>query len=667
MFDAIAPRYDLMNRLMTLGLDRVWRRATLTALALEPGLVVVDLGCGTGDLSAGARAYGARPVGVDLSQGMLVAARGRDDSQALLRADASRLPLADASCDRAVSGFALRNFDSIAEVLADCARVMKPGGRLALLEIDRPEPGAFATAYDLYFRRVMPAIGAVVSSGYAYRYLASSTVYLPTSSELRSMLETAGFHDVAKRSMTAGTVQIVTAVRSGGARRAMCVENRIRSSARRFVARREEILAPLRVDTLLAEVAHGEPAFSFEHPDSGEAIVAIGAVATVTASGVRRFEDAAATADELFSSLDIAGRAMSARGEAVLPRLVGGFAFSDTLDSVLWRDFEPLRLVLPRTQWIRSADRWVRVDGTMAPEEVTPTGTSGAKARGLVTRRCEPSSATAPRREETAGAWRARAKAALGAIEQGRFEKIVLARHESRALAGDVDVAELLAELTPARPSCYTFCVSAGESIFIGSSPEQLVGVQNGMVEADALAGTIARGRTISDDRARAAALSQSDKDLREHAVVVDALRATLSPYVDEVMASAHPSPRAFPEGYHLHTSLRGTLKTDASILEIVGDVHPTPAVCGEPRSETRATLDRVEPDRGWYAGGVGWIDARGEGRFAVALRSGLFADGRMTAWAGAGIVAGSDLDGECDETSLKMRTLLEAVRGRVA
>jgi demethylmenaquinone methyltransferase/2-methoxy-6-polyprenyl-1,4-benzoquinol methylase len=216
MFDAIAPRYDLMNRLMTLGLDRLWRKRTLTALGISPGYVVVDLGCGTGDLSAGARALGARPVGVDLSAGMLAAARRRGDAPILLRADATRLPLADASCDGAVSGFALRNFVSIEAVLDDCARVMKPGGRIALLEIDRPESGAFAAIFDIYFRRVMPALGALVSRGYAYRYLASSTVYLPPWSELRSMLERAGFREIVKRSMTAGTVQLVTAVRNRG-------------------------------------------------------------------------------------------------------------------------------------------------------------------------------------------------------------------------------------------------------------------------------------------------------------------------------------------------------------------------------------------------------------------------------------------------------------------
>ena len=212
MFDVIAPRYDLMNRLMTLGLDRSWRNATLSALAIVPGHVVVDLGCGTGDLAAGARRLGARALGVDLSAGMLAAAHRRGELATFVRSDASRLPLANASCDGAVSGFALRNFVSVDSVLAESARVLRPGGRIALLEIDRPQ-GAFAGVFDLYFRRVMPMLGALVSRGYAYRYLASSTVYLPGWSELRTMLERVGFRDAAKRSMTGGTVQLVTAVR----------------------------------------------------------------------------------------------------------------------------------------------------------------------------------------------------------------------------------------------------------------------------------------------------------------------------------------------------------------------------------------------------------------------------------------------------------------------
>ena len=269
--------------------------------------------------------------------------------------------------------------------------------------------------------------------------------------------------------------------------------------------------------------------------------------------------------------------------------------------------------------------------------------------------------------EESASEWLERARTALDAIEEGRVDKIVIARREGRTLSQDVDVAQVLADLRRARPSCYTFCVASGASIFIGSSPEMLVSVCGGAVEADALAGTIARGRTRADDLECARALLGSEKDLREHAVVVDDLRATLAPFVDGLVAAENPTARAFPEGYHLYTSVRGRCAGAASVLDLAGVVHPTPAVCGAPRSSAREMLSRLESDRGWYSGGIGWLDADGEGLFTVALRAGLFADGRLTTWAGAGIVAGSDAERELEETALKMRALLGVVGERAA
>jgi demethylmenaquinone methyltransferase/2-methoxy-6-polyprenyl-1,4-benzoquinol methylase len=214
MFDRIALRYDFMNRVMTFGIDTRWRRRAVAALAIRPGDVVVDLGCGTGDLTRAAAACGARAVGVDVSAAMLSRASEHDPSSLLVRADALALPFADASCEAAISGFVLRNFTDVAAALAECGRVLKDGGRLALLEVDVPRSAAMRLAFDAHFKSVVPWLGRLLSDGDAYSYLSASLVYLPADGELRSMLAAAGFGDVAKRRLTGGVAQLVTAVRT---------------------------------------------------------------------------------------------------------------------------------------------------------------------------------------------------------------------------------------------------------------------------------------------------------------------------------------------------------------------------------------------------------------------------------------------------------------------
>ena len=147
---------------------------------------------------------------------MLERAVVRMPERTFLRGDAAALPLADGACSAAVSGFALRNFASIPGVLTEVARVIRPGGRLAVLEVDVPRSAPLRAAFDVYFSRVVPAIGRLVSKGYAYEYLAGSLVYLPTDADFAAMLEAAGFESVTKRNFAAGAAQLVTAKRAGG-------------------------------------------------------------------------------------------------------------------------------------------------------------------------------------------------------------------------------------------------------------------------------------------------------------------------------------------------------------------------------------------------------------------------------------------------------------------
>jgi len=212
MFDTIAPRYDLVNRLMTFGLDVRWRRRSVRSLGLPAGATVLDLACGTGDFLAILTSAGLRPLGMDLSWGMLVA---NHTGQPLAQVDAAALPLVDGAVDGVTCGYALRNFTDLATVFGELGRVVRPGGRLSLLEVAEPDHGLLRVGDRIWFRHAVPLIGGLLSDGAAYRYLPRSTAYLPPTAELRSMLHEAGFATVNRRALSGGLSQLITATRRG--------------------------------------------------------------------------------------------------------------------------------------------------------------------------------------------------------------------------------------------------------------------------------------------------------------------------------------------------------------------------------------------------------------------------------------------------------------------
>lgn len=210
LFDTISPRYDLVNRVMTFGMDLGWRRRTVRELALPAGSLVYDLACGTGDLCRELVAAGHRPVGFDFSHGMLRAAR---TDAPLAEADILRLPVRDGAADGVTCGFALRNVVSLEDLFAELARVVRPGGRIALLETAEPQGRLLRAGHRVYFRGVVPAIGGLLSDREAYSYLPRSTAYLPPPNELLSMLRAARFPDVRRRTLSGGITQLLVATR----------------------------------------------------------------------------------------------------------------------------------------------------------------------------------------------------------------------------------------------------------------------------------------------------------------------------------------------------------------------------------------------------------------------------------------------------------------------
>lgn len=210
MFDAIAPRYDMVNRIMTFRLDVRWRKKAVAELGLPSGSRVIDLASGTGDLCIDLRRAGLQPLSFDLSFGMLAADRSRAPRS---QADVLRLPLADGSVDGATCGFALRNLVDLPVFFRELARVVRPGGRIALLDVGVPKSRLIRVGHGFYFGNVVPKIGGLLSDGAAYRYLPKSVAYLPEPDVMLAHLREAGFSDARHRVFSGGITQLLTATR----------------------------------------------------------------------------------------------------------------------------------------------------------------------------------------------------------------------------------------------------------------------------------------------------------------------------------------------------------------------------------------------------------------------------------------------------------------------
>jgi demethylmenaquinone methyltransferase / 2-methoxy-6-polyprenyl-1,4-benzoquinol methylase len=213
MFGAIAPRYDLMNRLMTLGRDQVWRRTVVRLCALPPGGRLLDVATGTGDIAYEAlRADpAARVVGLDLTPEMIELGRRKQQGSAFpfTEGDGLALPFGDDTFDAAASGFMMRNVVDVSLAFAEQIRVVKPGGRVVCLEITLPRTPVLGRLIEIYFFRVVPLVGRLISGhGEAYMYLPESVAAFPTPPELKRVIESAGLRDVRYRTAMFGTIAI---------------------------------------------------------------------------------------------------------------------------------------------------------------------------------------------------------------------------------------------------------------------------------------------------------------------------------------------------------------------------------------------------------------------------------------------------------------------------
>ncbi|MDE2934686.1 MAG: isochorismate synthase [Chloroflexota bacterium] len=353
------------------------------------------------------------------------------------------------------------------------------------------------------------------------------------------------------------------------------------------------------------------------------------------------------------------------------PRFFGGARFDASAPHLehAWEAFGAWRFVLPEV--IVALHRGqVSASLTLAVRPQQTREDVASAVAGAIARVALPSGPPAgpPRYQRTgpdASHWRSSVLQALGEIADGRYGKVVLALQARCHSPTPHDVSGTLTALADRYESCYVFGYRLGDSSWVGASPELLVSLEQGRVSALSLAGTCARGRDAEEDEELARVLIASEKERSEHDMVVRAARETLGSLCSELSVPDTPRILRMTGIQHLQTLIEGRADPGVDVLDALLAMHPTPAVGGSPREPALDAIARLEGmDRGWYAGPIGWMDMNGEGAFAVALRAALLHGREALLYAGAGVVAGSDPDRELAEAELKLRPLLEALRG---
>lgn len=413
----------------------------------------------------------------------------------------------------------------------------------------------------------------------------------------------------------------------------------------------------------------------FYDPDAFVHLGALGCTAEVSAAGEQRFADVKALLSDVSNRIYVSSISSP---EPIAVRWFGGFAFSpkrpiegpDT-----WSNWPVSSMFLPTLTLTMPACGPLRATAILHLERFNAAGVEASIQALLRLLRSAMQSKVhdspplprlqnlqkghnALREEED---WCARIVDATDTMAVSRLRKVVLARTASASV--EVPLTLALKRLLNQYPENFTFAFRRGNQVFIGSTPERLVRVDEGCVRVDCLAGTTARGRTTEEDERLATALLQSSKNRREHQAVVDAIVENVASLVQDIDIASTPRVKVLANVQHLYTPLVATIGDGTDVLDLAQQLHPTPAVAGVPQSLALDYIERSEPvDRGWYAGPIGFVDTAGNGVFAVALRSAFVVGAAATLYAGNGIMSDSDPLSEWQETELKLQPMREAL-----
>jgi isochorismate synthase len=426
----------------------------------------------------------------------------------------------------------------------------------------------------------------------------------------------------------------------------------------------------------------GESWFAFEQPDrGGAALAALGETVCLSGAG-----------DERFASVADRWRELAARAvgdplddpDRSGPVAVGGFAFAPQGGGTpAWEGFDPASLIVPEVAIRRAAngargrnregpDVRLTLAALMAADDTSEEVLERLESRlAELSEQALPLLDPAPTGRYSVGSamppehYEAAVERATALIEEGKLEKIVLAREVEAHAPRTYDPTAMLGVLREAFPECFCFCVGRGDATLIAASPELLVRREGHRVSTLALAGSTRRSADPAVDDHLGEQLLRDESYRSEHAIVARRIERTLRPHAVWVATVPEPEIVKIANIQHLATPIRAQLAAPIDALELAGLMHPTPAVGGEPRDVATPLIPALEGlDRGWYAGPVGWTDATGDGEFCVALRCALLRGNVARCYAGNGIVRDSNPQAELAETEVKLQALLPLLAG---
>jgi len=387
-------------------------------------------------------------------------------------------------------------------------------------------------------------------------------------------------------------------------------------------------------------------AVAYSMPD-GDQLVGLGTAWRASASGPCRFSEI----QEALASVE----------RPDLKAFVGFSFLSDGATSGIWDGYDPAEVFLPRItieQFGGSSKLTVIIPATDSAEPTMDLlGSLRHPEWPAVVDLGDHSIESHPSVTE----WADCVSSAVGAIDRGDFEKVVLSRSVVVRSSEPVAILRVFRALATAYPQCYSFAWKSGDAVFMGASPELLADVRGRQLHSNPLAGSAPRGEGEDEDRILGQQLMDSSKDREEHALVVDDLVLRLSPLTVSLDVPHTPSLKKMATVQHLSTEIEAELAPGIGVLDVIEASHPTPAVGGVERdTAVRYIRDHEVIDRGWYTGGVGWISGSGDGAICIGLRCGLIRGDTTHVFAGAGIVADSEPNAELDETRLKLRPLMD-------